>query len=208
MVKLGVAFIPDAETINTIIEFQQQISLFYPLKPVLGKDTNLPHITLLQGRFQEPINWLKLLSELRDYCQNQSFSLQVQLAELKYQSPDWLFLNFSRNLSLTATHKFIFERLKSNMFLTEIERQKDTTGYTQIEKINYFQYGYRYIEAAFCPHITLGKICYQSLEKNKLKINKIFRLLLLDLIATFSYVTVYELGEYGSHARSLYELHL
>jgi 2'-5' RNA ligase len=208
MVKLGIAFIPDAETINTIIEFQQQISLFYPLKPLLGTDTNLPHITLLQGRFKEPINWLELLSELRDYCHNQLFPLQVQLTELKYQSPNWLFLNFSPNLLLTETHKFTFDRLKSRMLLTELDRQKDTTGYTQLEKINYDQYGYRYIETAFCPHITLGTISSRFSTKDRQKINYLFQSLLRNLIATITRVTVYQLGEYGNHARSLYDLYL
>ncbi len=208
MTKLGIALIPDPETISTIIELQQEISLLLsdPLEPSLGIDTNLPHITLLQGRFKQPINWLKLLSELKDYGYTQSFPPQVQLTELKYQSPNWLFINVNSNCCLTKFHKFIFERLKSRMFLTALDLQKHTTGYTKIEQFNYSQYGYRYIESAFSPHITLGKIPPQLLEQNKQKINNLFQLLFLNLITTINRVTIYQLGEYGSHARTLYEL--
>lgn len=210
MVKLGIALIPDAETIKTIIEFQQQISLLlsYPLEPLLGTDANLPHITLLQGRFKEPINWQLLLSQLSDYCHAQSLPLQIQLTELKYQYPNWLFLNFSFHLLLKKVHKFVFEQLKSSMFLTEVDRKKDTSGYTQLEKLNYDRYGYRYIEATFCPHITLGKIPSQLLEKNRQRINYLFTLLLSDLVAQLNRLTVYQLGRCGSHAFSLYELNI
>ncbi len=94
------------------------------------------------------------------------------------------------------------------MFLTEGDRQKDTSGYTQLEKLNYARYGYRYIEATFCPHITLGKIPNQLLEKTRQKINYLFNLLLCDLVAQLNRVTIYQLGRYGSHASSLYELNI
>ncbi|NET54264.1 MAG: hypothetical protein F6K09_38375, partial [Merismopedia sp. SIO2A8] len=40
-------------TIQEIVRLQQQLAAVCPLQPILGKDTNLPHMTLLQGRFSD-----------------------------------------------------------------------------------------------------------------------------------------------------------
>lgn len=206
--KLGIAMIPSAETINLLVKLQQEVAPLFPLVPLLGTEVNLPHVTLLQGRFTSSINWLDLISELRDYCQSKKYSLAFNLAGLEYQPLGWYFLQLKPNLIFFEAHKFVFERLKEQIFVTEEDGHKDTLGYTALERSNYFSYGYRYIGMAFHPHITFGRSVNKFPFANEEKLIDLVKSQVVDKEVNLQKITVYELSDNGSHAATLYSLNL
>ncbi|SRR5579883_64134 len=203
--KLGIAMIPSLEAMNAVIALQKTLLPFYSLSPLLGTQHNLPHITLLQGRFKNDTDWVSLFSDLHNYCCQQKYLLEFQTTGLEYQLPGWLFLKLEPNILLFDAQRFIFERLKDSMFLIQEDYLKDTSSYSLLERQNYFIYGYRYIGQSFHPHITLGKIInnYHFLNKADVYNLDIFNFKIEGLIQK---ITLYEMGENGSHANTLYAL--
>lgn len=206
--KVGIAMVPNVETIASLVELQKEIIPICPLRPVLGTKFNLPHITLLQGRFRESINWVSLISELRNYCREQKYSLKFKGAGLEYKPPGWYFLTLRPNILFAEAHRFAFERLKDSMFLTEEDGQKDTSCYTSLEKYNYFRYGYRYIGDAFHPHITLGRSLDKSRMCEEANLIHLVESFTSNSVSTLQKITIYEIGENGSHADTLYYLEI
>ncbi|WP_238360735.1 DUF1045 domain-containing protein [Iningainema tapete] len=199
--------VPSAETIESLVELQTKLLHICPLSPLLGTEQNLPHITLLQGRFRNPIDWVRLICELRDYCREQKYSLEFKDAKLEYKPPGWYFLTLNHPIFYEA-HKFVFERLQDLIFLTEEDRQKDTSNYSPLEKHNYLSYGYRYILDAFHPHITLGRSLDCSRIRDEENLRHLIKSFTSNFIGTIQMITIYELGENGSHAHTLYYVNI
>lgn len=206
--KVGIAMVPSAETIESLVELQKQVMPICSLRPILGTEHNLPHITLLQGRFRHNINWVGLISDLRDRCREAKYSLEFKVAGLEYKPPGWYFLSLTPNGIFSEAHRFVFERLKTLMFLTQEEREKDTSDYTTLEKYNYLTYGYRYIGDTFYPHITLGRSLGKSRCGDEASLIRRVESLTSNLIGTIQKITLYEMGENGSHAAILYYLEI
>ncbi|MBW4475096.1 MAG: hypothetical protein KME45_32655 [Stenomitos rutilans HA7619-LM2] len=206
--KFGIAMIPNSEMIEAIAQLQKQATSICPLQPELGSDRNLPHITLLQGRFHDSVDWMQLLTELRDYYVNQQYDLSLQLTELECKALGWYFLIPSRNPFFYDAHQFVFQRLKAAMFLTESDRQKDVTHYSSLEQSNYLTYGYRFIGDAFQPHITLGRVLNPLTPENQARIRDLVETLLPLCSNMMQKLTVYRQGEYGSHADTLCSIEL
>lgn len=205
--KLGIALIPDPISCNAVIQLQQQI-FCATLQPRLGLDHNLPHMTLLQGRFRDEQALRQFMEQLQCYLQQierqQPQFLSFQKLQCTYKSPHWYFLrpiHIQFNLNWQEIHQFCFENLKENLLLTESDRQKDLTGYTEAEKLNYLQYGYRYIGQDFDPHFTLG----QTKDRDAvIQLNEwISSSPRLPIKGKFERVTLYSVGSYGSHDQAL-----
>ncbi|MDZ8104949.1 MAG: hypothetical protein RM338_04895 [Nostoc sp. DedQUE12a] len=204
--KIGVAMIPNTQMIQYLVDLQKEVISILPLQPLLGTKFNLPHVTLLQGRFKDNINWVNLIYTLADYCREQKYSLEFKLSELEYQPPGWYFLTTSPNFLFIEAHRFVFEELKNSMYLTEQDRQKDTMSYSILEKENYFKYGYRYIGNAFYPHITLGRSIYNSPLQDEASLRNTVKVFTSNLVGKIQKITIYEMGEHGSHANTLYDV--
>ncbi len=206
--KVGIAMIPDLEMLESLVELQKKILRICPLSPLLETQQNLPHITLLQGRFRNQINWMSLILELQDYCHRQKYSLELKDVELEYKPSGWYFLKFPHNYMFHGAHRFVFEQLKDSLFLTEEDRQKKTSHYSYLEKINYFSYGYRYIGDAFQPHITLGRTFDNRRMNDEAALTHLVESLSSNLIGTIQKITIYEVGDNGSHAATLYYVNM
>ncbi|MCC5619907.1 hypothetical protein [Nostoc sp. CHAB 5715] len=206
--KVGVAMVPSAQVNQYLVELQKEVMSFCSLRPLLGTEFNLPHITLLQGRFKNNFNWLNLISDLRDYCTQQKYSLEFKLSELEYQPPGWYFLTLSPNIMFCEAHRFVFEQLKDSMYLTQEDRQKDTTNYSNLEKENYCKYGYRYIGDVFHPHITLGRSIDKSRIQDEADMINTVKVFTSNIVGTIQKITIYEMGENGSHANTLYYVNI
>ncbi|MCC5668868.1 hypothetical protein LC653_34695 [Nostoc sp. CHAB 5784] len=206
--KVGIAMVPSAQMNQYLVELQKEVMSFCSLRPLLGTEFNLPHITLLQGLFKNNLNWFNLISDLRDYCTQQKYSLEFKLSGLEYQPPGWYFLTLSPNIIFGEAHRFVFERLKDSMYLTEEDRQKDTTNYSTLEKENYFKYGHRYIGDAFYPHITLGRSIDKSRIQDEAYLINTVKVFTSNIVGTIQKITIYEMGENGSHANTLYYVNI
>ena len=209
-IKLGIAMIPDDATIQEIITLQQQLAPVCPLQPILGKDTNLPHMTLLQGRFNDLAQVYRSIHDLKNYLQ-QTYLQQPEIftfhwLKCVYKPPGWYFLQPHPHTIGNLAHQFCFKNLKDEMFLLESDCQKEMFGYTPSEVLNYQKYGYRYIGQDFYPHFTLGQTgdrlnsitldtWMQSIPAQKLNIS-----------GRFVRLTLYRVGSYGSHSESITDL--
>ncbi|MEA5619720.1 hypothetical protein VB711_18005 [Cronbergia sp. UHCC 0137] len=204
--KLGLALIPNIENIKAIVKLQQKVISLIPLQPILGTELNLPHITLIQGRFKPDVNWINIISNLRDHIKTQNYRLEFKLTELEFKRSGWYFLNPSSNIIFSQSHKFVFDNLKTSMYLTEEDLYQDISNYSDLEKANYLKYGYRFIGDAFQPHITLGRY----LNKNQIGITENLFNLVNPFISNYQgileKITLYEMGENGSHSRTLSSL--
>ncbi|MEM1393367.1 MAG: hypothetical protein AAGG00_08765 [Cyanobacteria bacterium P01_H01_bin.150] len=211
-IKMGIAIIPDNETLKAIVKLQQQVSSICPLQPVLSEDTNLPHMTLLQGRFRNLPAVHKLIYDLQKYLQ-QIYLKQPEIFifhQLKciYKPPGWYFLQPNPDTIGHQAHQFCFDALKNIMLLLECDRQKNMSGYSTSETSNYKQYGYRYIEQDFYPHLTLGQTFNRSASE---KIDLWMQSLptqQINIKGRFQRITLYKVGNFGSHSESLMDLRI
>ncbi len=209
-IKLGIAMIPDSETLQTIVSLQQQVITICPLKPVLAKNTNLPHMTLLQGRFSNLAAVHQSIYNLQKYLQDiylkQPAAFNFHQLKCIYQAPGWYFLQPNPHTIGHQAHQICFNALKNIMVLLEGDRQKNMSGYSTSEVSNYKQYGYRYIQQDFCPHLTLGQTLNRSSSEEIDFWIQSLRSQQLNISGRFERITLYQVGDFGSHAESLMDL--
>lgn len=204
--------IPDRATLQAIITVHEQVCALCPLQPPLGKNTNLPHMTLLQGRFSNLATVRQLIQQLRTYlqeiCRCQPEILTFQLLKWAYKPPGWYFLQPNPDTVGHQAHQFCFAALEDMMLLIESDRQKDMAGYTPSEVLNYTQYGYRYIAQDFYPHFTLG----QTFDRTpSIRVDEWIRSVStpqLHIDGRFTSLTLYRVGISGSHTESLIEIEI
>jgi 2'-5' RNA ligase len=206
--KVGIALVPCCQTIQLMIEMQQKIISDNPLVPIWGNINNLPHITLLQGRFHHPINWINLVYNLQNYWQKQKYFEEFQITKLEYKTPGWYFLKLNNEHIFFDLHNFIFTSVKNLIYVTEEDLKKDISSYTDSEKINYIKYGYRYIGSGFNPHFTLGRIIDNSIDNRQSSWKGIIEFFATQNLIKIQQITIYQVGNYGSHAATLYSVNI
>jgi 2'-5' RNA ligase len=206
--KLGIAFLPNIQMIKNIIKLQEEAAQFCVLKPVLGEQKNSPHITLFQGEFSSDRLLDEVILELRNYCLFNKYSLKIQVSELEYVPIGWYFLKLDPNSLFRKSHDFVFEKIKNEIQIPADNAAKNISSYTELEKSNYLKYGYRYVGDAFNPHITFGRTDsgFPSVEEGKLRIKTLENT--DNLNGYISKITVYKMGENGSHEQSLYSINI
>lgn len=209
--KLGIALLPDLPTMQYLIELQRRLNAIAPLQPLLGIETNLPHLTLLQGRFSDIKTLHRVLPQLQAYLQmllqQHPTILNFEQLPYCYKPPGWYFLQPSPATVAHQAHQFCFAAPKSTMFLTPQDRQKDLTGYTASEILHYSHYGYRYIGSDVHPHFRLG----QTLNRQPVALDDWLQATMaqpLEVSGAFEHISLYEVGVAGSHAASLLDLQI
>ena len=207
-IKMGIAMIPDSKTLQAIVNLQSQVMAICPLQPTLAENTNLPHMTLLQGRFSNLAAVRQLIYDLQKYLQQiylkQPEAFNFHQLKCIYKAPGWYFLQPNPDTIGHQAHQICFNALKNIMVLLECDRQKNMSGYTTSETSNYKQYGYRYIEQDFCPHFTLGQTLNRSASgKIDLWMQSTQQ---INIKGRFERITLYKVGDFGSHSQSLMDL--
>jgi 2'-5' RNA ligase len=201
---LGIALLPREDDLDRAIDLQQTIGDGNSLQPRLSRGGNLPHVTLLQGPFQEGVNHGEVLKRIIGIVAPQGY-VSVSSKGIGYQPKGWVFLNLARTATLEGYQDACLTAIRPHMDLTAVDLDKDISGYTEDERRSYLKYGYRYIGASFSPHITLGRT-----DEDKA----------MDLASTaaraglgsgdwiFDRLSFYVMGEEGAHAGQLAELAL
>jgi 2'-5' RNA ligase len=162
----GIAVLPDDEFADVLIEFQSRHSSLVD-GPVLGRSSNLPHVSILQCPYTDELPSERILSELARVARKHNH-LTIDLQRVRYQPVGWLFLGVARTEWLDAVHDCGLGITEPYIDRGAIDLTKDMSGYSELEYLNYTRYGYRYIGRAYQPHFTLGRIDRTAYEQTAL----------------------------------------
>lgn len=201
--KIGLALIPDQAAINQIIACQEVMRQIYPLAPVLSANQNLPHITLIQGRFKSATPLIHLLEKLKSYLQSNKYSTKLSFFELYFRDGGWYYCLLADNEILRAAHDFVFSSLKDNLVVLEEDREIGKENVSELVRKNWFEYGYGYIGDAFHPHVTIGRTSNFERCNQENELREIFDAYLAGYQTSIESLTIYKLGENGSHSLTL-----
>lgn len=154
--KYGIALIPEEKEIDIFIKYQNGLKELFPnLRPTLGKNTNIPHITLFQGKFKENFDYKILLNDVIDRYYSKLKNLKLQVSDFQILNGRWFFLNVDDNKGLLQSiHEDILRKIEKNIILDN----PAPNYYNLQEKKCYEKYGYRFSKDLYIPHITLGMI--------------------------------------------------
>jgi len=181
-----------------VVDFQN--SYDFPT-PTLGMSANLPHITLIQSFF--PVSVISQ-SSLKSIAANIPSVISAPTTGLSYSAGGWWFVNFEATKEFKYAQGAAFKVLEPHIDLTEIDREKDYSQYSELEQHNYFTYGYRYAGDAFHPHFTMGHD-EETFEISDNLIHK-FETKFAEEEFIFDRLAWYELGASGACASIIEEL--
>ena len=104
---------------------------------------------------------------------------------------------------LLSLHSLVLEQCKESIILNPERLERAFDKQTEDQKLGIINYGYRYSEDAFMPHITIGRTTGEY-------DNRIIHILedkLKDIPKeqTFDRITVYRMGANGTHAETLHQ---
>ena len=198
--KIGLAILPDAHGTDAIVAAQAKMARSAPIRPTLSASGNLPHISLLQC--EVAADWdgseiVDCLADTRILCAGDL----LECVTVFVQKPDWVFLGVHKAPSLVELQGLACRQMAA-WLRPPTAPGPNFAAYSDDEKASYLAYGYRYIGASFLPHLTLGR-CGEAAET----LASHGRTLLGDgsipSNLTAAALTVYHLGDDGTHARTL-----
>jgi hypothetical protein len=197
---LGVALLPRADHLRSAIRVQREVG-GHGLRPPLTPDGNLPHVTVFQGPFVDslvPGRELDHIGELVSLPQE----IRLDFTGIVHQPTGWVFLSLARPPLLDKLQDATLAVLTPYLDRDAFDTSKDTSRFTEAERVGYERFGYRYTGEAYAPHITLGRT-----EEDAAR----------ELVRTapdrtsvpdswiFDRLSFYVMGEHGAHAEILTE---
>jgi hypothetical protein len=197
----GFALLPDEATAGRLIEFQNSVAQSVPLQPILGTWVNRPHMTVFQGNLDRgaPIeatiaDGLAILSPLAP--------LTLRFHEVIHKPRGWYFLVIHQEEWMLALQGLLIQRVQK---FVNTSTNGNIGGYTQDELASFRQFGYRYVGAAFLPHITLGRNSTIDPDATLQHLNSSWQRLGLNEGGVGS-LSFYEMGANGAHLHTVHEL--
>ncbi len=201
MTLVGVALLPDAETTNALVAFSRRwAGVIDP--PVLGKSTNLPHLSLYQLPVRDP---QEFADTLRVYCA-EAVGPAV-MGVLRYQPVGWLFADVERRPVMLSLQREIVERVSHLLDTSQLKPVGKLAGYSADERDHYLRFGYRYIGESFRPHVTLGRSLSDSLSLPAECLEE-YRSVFEGRTVNFGELVAYQAGAFGSLKRVLARLEI
>jgi 2'-5' RNA ligase len=205
--NIGFAFIPEKTFLKKLVEYQNKITGEYNLKPVLSLENNLPHITIIQGSFVEDFDYKYYLELLFNLFRESKNDSNLKFDRVQYEDIGWYFLMIQNPEFIKNIHNEFFENVKFHM-CNKLNTPENTINYlNETQKQYYLNYSYRYLLDQYIPHVTLFRD--ESLNRegflNKLNTEMKF---IFDEITKVERLTVYKMGENGSHSETLLEKYL
>jgi len=203
----GVALIPTQELIEKIVSFRNASSAEIT-GPLLGSNINFPHVSILQCPFRAGVlNESRLLSIVDQFRSEKGDSmLEGAIGCLYIQPVGWVFAGIDLSGSGLVIQRIALSQLEAGIDDKAIDIQRDMTGYTAQEKLNFQKYGYRYIGNEFKPHITIGR----TFNDHQLKILDVteerFKNSLRGRVIPFRRLVAYRAGEFGSLSEIISEV--
>lgn len=150
----GMALVPDEETQRRIIGFQGK-HMHTLNGPKLGTETNLPHVTVFQSRFNPKDLSRSDLVEI--LCATDMPEIPAsKFTKVAYHPRHWVFAHIECPEWLTRLHEVALPRLDDKVLRKEINLSIDLRDHTVRQAAYYGRYGYRYSLEEYIPHVTLG----------------------------------------------------
>lgn len=151
----GLALLPEIETAQKIIEFQNDNLDFFK-EPKLSPAEFLPHVSVLQSPFHVKRltdDVLKTFADKWKTYQNK----ELKFGDLYQQPVGWYFLGINCPIWLRDFQLYCLSKLISAIDREKLGKNAHFEKYSPLEQTNFLNFGYRYIGEAFRPHITLGR---------------------------------------------------
>lgn len=201
--KIGFALICQSPFFEEVIKIENQIHQSAGFFDSLGANINLPHTTLFQGEMDDTIDYAEIAKKIALETKRLIPNLKITFSKVVYVPEGWYFLECEKTEALQRLHNFTLKLVEPYIVLTEGRLKRNTRNMprNQIDALK--NYGYRYAGSAFHPHITVGR----ATEKNEdviLKLNNAFGA--LDKNTSIGRITVYKMGNNGTHESTLHEI--
>ena len=203
--RTGIAIIPRDEDIDSLVKLQEDIQKVEPLRPILGRKENLPHITLVQGSAEGPLCSCRELRSIAEIVQERQDEIVV--GPVSHEPRGWYFLRVELTRWIKRAHDEAFRAVRHSMRPPPDDLSREIRHYTPPQKRNYLRYGYRYLGDEFSPHVTLGRTDNLNRSSHEGAIVKVVDRRSLRRVVP-ARVTLFEVGEHGSHARPIEEVAL
>lgn len=201
--KIGFALIPQDSVVEQIIDFEQRFHDSGNFSHALGIKHNLPHITLFQGEMNENFDYVTMANSLSNFLVEKRLIPLVSFSKIVYVEKGWYFLMCDNSDFLLSMHDFVLKHVEPYIVLPPDRMERDIECLTENQYKAILRYNYRYAAEAFCPHITIGRSAQEDVLLLK-KMNEAFSEMFKSSI--ISKITVYKMGQNGTHENTLYEI--
>jgi 2'-5' RNA ligase len=155
--KLGLAIIPQQDLREQIINLSSQISAENPLSYTLSQDTNIPHMTLFQGIFDNKKN---MREHFQRFATSTAYAhIQIKLDSMAIFGGSFIFYDVSKNSQIHALHEKTLEYFAPLTTITDEPIAKNQ-GIILTEKEQEYmsKYGYPLVKELYRPHFTIGRV--------------------------------------------------
>lgn len=204
--NIGFALVTSSPFFDELVNIENEIHDSCGFHNRLETINNIPHTTLFQGSFKDDTDFVSILKSIRDYFLMHSSECKLHFQEAVYVPHGWYFYTCKITEELQDLHMHTLELCKNHIILSPDRMNRNLSGLTEDQIKGIDNYGYRYSEKAFFPHITIGR---NDEEKNdeilELLNEKLSR---LSKNVEIERMTVYRMGKDGMHAETLAEIML
>jgi hypothetical protein len=172
----------------------------------LEQINNIPHTTLFQGTFENNTDYVTIVNSIRDFFLSNAKDFELHFQKAVYIPQGWYFYTCAITDELQMLHEYTLKQCKEHIILSEDRLNRNLEDLTKAQVEGIKNYGYRYSEKAFFPHITIGRTDgdknEEYLELLNLKLSKLPKNVPIEKI------TVYRMGKDGMHAETLAEVYI
>ena len=201
----GVALVPSPKVCKALIAFQASARAIIQLGPPLGLTVNRPHLTLYQGYFRRDLPVPEVIGDLAVILRAATPEPRVAFDHIVYKARGWYFLLVKRDPWLAGIHDATVRRVAEYIRLRSTATA-DLDDYSKGEKKSYRVYGYRYVGAAFLPHITLGRSLESDGCTGACELTKLWESAYSLRYAPMCSITFYRMGQNGMHRDTIHEV--
>lgn len=203
--KIGFALITEQAFLEDVVCLEQSFHDRAGFADRLGTVGNLPHITVFQGDFDPETDYRMLADGVADDFLRLFPDRRVEFRGVEYISKGWYFLICDKTDAFVELHSSLLDKIRPFINVTPFIATDQVDDLSEEQELGIRNYGYRYAGQAYYPHITLGRSSGFDSEVLK-EIND--NLNGMPDWATISRITVYRMGNNGTHSETLYEIEL
>ncbi|MBQ8791893.1 MAG: hypothetical protein IJZ51_11380 [Ruminiclostridium sp.] len=203
--KIGFALISSNPVFDQVISIENKIHVRAGFLDYLGTHHNLPHTTIFQGNLSDETNYCAIAEKIAKKFTELFPSKTIDFGDVIYVPEGWYFWMCKKTKEFQELHDLTLKLVELNIVLepSRFNRNIENIPSIQLEAIR--RYGYRYAGEAFFPHITVGRTTNEDTVLLS-ELNSEFAS--IEKRAEISRITVYRMGNNGTHSETLYEIRL